>query len=475
MRTLHRFVVPAIASTVLLFSPFAIAQTCASNRNVSWDWTVPVAQTVYLNGPSGVTARAVNLPYYDVTGFATNLNIPSGPDVFPSDGWKLLYRSFGNPTCGVNIPYFILYNRFNGILRLFFYNDITNQTFSSGKITLAETSASNAPLAAAPLLSFDGGDATHPLVTVNSVGPDFWSYADFSLTAFDLSPVLDSTLEFTIDGVTTTNLQLTGSVTLDQVLSQANVAGTVDPTGAVKAADADYRTFQAARTDLNKAATAKGNQGTWWAPVASTLASGANLVSGISAIAGFISSFLGGGKSQAPPMHFQGQIQATGTLTTQLNLTQMIMRVPGAPHSSSTDDALPFSDAALGVFKIDIPVIDSFYERGNCGFSITCAVANGKVFESETPLIVHLNPSATTGATFYVTWGWTFFNQAPSFGPETLATSNTINLDLGGRFTTDPSGILIKLRIIPASAPLGQDPVVVLKTFPITSKFLGIQ
>ena len=100
MRTLYRLVAPAIASTVLFFTPFASAQTCASDRNVPWDWTASVAQTVYLNGPGGVTARAVNLPYYDVTGFATNLNIPSGADVFPSDGWNLLYRSFGNWCAG---------------------------------------------------------------------------------------------------------------------------------------------------------------------------------------------------------------------------------------------------------------------------------------------------------------------------------------------------------------------------------------
>ncbi|HEX3585706.1 MAG TPA: hypothetical protein VH024_06900, partial [Candidatus Angelobacter sp.] len=95
------------------------SQTCASNRD-PWDWTVPVSQTVYLND-GGVIPRAVNLPYYAFDGFATNLNDPSGPDVLPADGWVLLFRSFGNPACGTNMPYFVLYNRYHGLLRVFFY------------------------------------------------------------------------------------------------------------------------------------------------------------------------------------------------------------------------------------------------------------------------------------------------------------------------------------------------------------------
>jgi hypothetical protein len=449
-------------------------QTCVSNRGSTWDWTIPVAQTVYLNGSSGIVARAVNLPYYDVEGFATNLNIPGSVDVFPSDGWELLYRSFGNPSCGVNVPYFILYNRFNGLLRLFFYNHITDQTFSSGEITLAETSGSLTPLSATPLLSFDGGDPTHPLMTVDSVGPDAWSYADFSVTFFDPSPVRDATLEFKIDGVTSTNLHIDGNLTLDQVLSNAHVSGTVDLTGAVKAADSNYRTFTAAQTDLNKAANSSANRGQWWVPVVSTLAKGANLASTVSAVAGFIESFIGGGKTQAPPMHFQGQIQATGTLTTVVNLTQLIMRVPGAPHSNLNDDALPFNDLPLGVFQANIPVVDGHFESGGC-IQITCITGKGMILQSETPLVIHFNPNSTSGASVHVTWGWTFAGQSPSSGPETLVTGNSVSLNLGGRFTVAPIGIFIKLRIIPASAPLGQDPIVVLKTFPVFINNLGIQ
>ena len=133
-----------------------------------------------------------------------------------------------------------------------------------------------------------------------------------------------------------------------------------------------------------------------------------------------------------------------------------------------------FSDIPLGVFKADIPVVDSFYQSAGCR-TFTCITANGKVYQSETPLVVLSNPNATTGATFYVTWGWAFATQAPSFGPETQATSNTVSVNLGGRFKTDPTSIVIKLRIVPASAPLGQDPIVVLKTFPIIPEYLGVQ
>src|SRR6266576_402661 len=79
-----------VTSSVSLFS-----QTCASNRD-TWDWTVPVSQLVYIND-GGVVARAVSLPYFAFDGFATTLNVPTGPDILPTNGWVLLFRSFGTP------------------------------------------------------------------------------------------------------------------------------------------------------------------------------------------------------------------------------------------------------------------------------------------------------------------------------------------------------------------------------------------
>ena len=37
----------------------------------------------------------------------------------PDNGWELLGRNFGSPSQGVQNPFFILYNRFTGIIRIF--------------------------------------------------------------------------------------------------------------------------------------------------------------------------------------------------------------------------------------------------------------------------------------------------------------------------------------------------------------------
>lgn len=456
----------------MLLSPALFAQTCVSNRNDVWDWTIQVSQALYLNGPSGVVTRAVNLPYYSTDDDTVNLNLATGADVQPSDGWALLYRSFGNSSCGVNMPYFILYNRYNGLLRLFYHDDVSSNTFTSGKVLLSEISGGTAAVTAAPMLSFDGGDINDPLITLNKVTPGFWSYADFSLATYDPAPVADATLKFAVNGVTTQSLTISGGISLDQVEQASHAAGTIDPVGAVKAADSNYRTLIDARNDLQKAHDTAGNAGAWWLPAVGLLASGANLFSGVAAVAGFIQAFHGGGKSQTPAMHFQGQTSLTGQITSEASLGEIIMRVPGAPHSNPNDDALPFSDVPLGVFKATIPLVNSFFQRGTC-LQITCIVNNGKVYQSASPLIVQFNPNALSGATTYVSWGWTFLSDGPSFSDEVLVTGTTVTFNLSGRFTADPSGVAIKIRTVPSSAPTGQDPVVVMKVFPAAISFLG--
>jgi hypothetical protein len=420
-----------------------------------------------------------NLPYYSTDDDTTNLNLASGPDILPTDGWTLLYRSFGNSSCGVKMPYFILYNRFNGILRLFFHDDVSSDTFTSGKVILSIVSGGTTQVTSAPLLSFDGGDINKPLVTLNKVTPGFWSYADFSLAVFDPNPIKDATLQFAINGVNTYDLTISGGLTLDQVENASHASGTIDPVGAIKAADSNFRTVSSAKNDLkglifdsksNKAI----NTNKWWYSGVSTVVNSLSIVSGLSALAGLVDSFIGGGKSQAPPLHFQGQVQLNGTMTSESSLGEIIMRVPGAPHSSQTDDALPFSDVPLGVFNASIPEIDSYFENNGC-IEITCITQDGKVYQSETPLVVQFNPNALSGATAYVSWGWTFDTRGPSYVPEVLVTSSTMSFDLGGRFDIDPSGVTVKIRIVPASAPLEQDPIVVMKTYSVLVNFLGIQ
>jgi hypothetical protein len=449
---------------LLLMSLFStsmplFSQTCASNRD-AWDWTVPVSQTVYLND-SGVIARAVNLPYYAFDGFATNLNDPSGPDVLPANGWVLLFRSFGNPACGTNMPYFILYNRYHGLLRVFFYNHLTSQTFSFGQVNLDETNTSDASL-----LNFDGGDLNHSLITVDQIGPDQWSYADFKLTTYDPNSHTDATLNFNVNGITSTSLTLTGGISLNQVEGEAQVAGLFNKTNsAINAFNTDFKTVATAAKTLND--EANHNSTTWWAQAIHVITNnGSAFAAGdIWGALGFVKSFLGGGQTKAPPMHFQGQIQATGTLQTTGQVYQFILRVPGQPHSNPNDLSLPLYDTKLGVFNPTIPDVNRYEQVGDCGTDILCIYNNPKVYESATPLSIQLNPNILTDATVTVAAGFTFAGSAPVFTNQTQATSANVSLDMSSQSMDDPQEIAIKITIQPNSAPPGQEPITIMKTY----------
>jgi hypothetical protein len=366
------------------------------------------------------------------------------------------------------MPFFILYNRYSGILRLFYYDALTSQAFSSGQVTLRETNSTNTAL-----LSFDGGNSNHSLLTLNSIGLALWSYADFKLVTFDPSPQSDATLNFEIDGVTTTSLTLTGGVTLDQVVQKAQMAGTLSQVdGAVSAFNTDFKTVANAAAALNNEATR--NKTAWWANAALQIASKGTVLGDIKEVAGFIQSFLGGGKAQAVPMHFQGQIQATGSLQTVGQVYQFIVRVPGAPHSSTTDLSLPIYDSKLGVFNPAIPTIDSYFVIGDCdsgfgGIAITCVIDNGKFYQSETPVTIQLNPLILSDATVNVAVGWIFFSGPPVWIDQEQATAATVNVDLSGQFQQEPAGIAIKLTIQPNSAPVGQPPITIMQTYGINT------
>lgn len=445
----------------LLTSLSLFSQTCASNRD-AWDWTVQVAQTVYLND-GGVVARAVNLPYFAFDGFATNLNDPSGVDIEPTDGWVLLFRSFGTPACGTNMPYFILYNRYNGILRVFFYNDLTSQTFSFGQVTLNESNTTSTAL-----LDFDGGDSNNNLVTVNQIGPDQWSYADFKLVTYDPGSHTDATLNFNVNGITSTSLTLTGGIALNQVESDAQVAGLISRTSsAVSAFNTDFKSVASAAKTLNDQASK--NSGSWWAPIIKTITnSGSGFVAGdIFGVLGFVTSFLGGGKTKASPMHFQGQIQATGTLQTTGQVYSFILRVPGQPHSNPNDLSLPLYDSTLGVFNAGVPDVNRYEIVGDCGTDILCIYSNPKLYQSSTPLSIQFNPTILTDATVNVSAGFTFLNGPPVFVNQTQVTSPNVSLDLSGQFQDDPDQVAIKITIQPNSAPTGQEPITIMKTYPV--------
>jgi hypothetical protein len=95
-----------------------------SRWDPNWDWTQNSIYTLYIRSDVGEYEVDVRLPYYSDEGPAHddfNNDEPGYRDIYLEDGWVCILRDFGSPDLHRYIPYFILYNRFKGILRLFYY------------------------------------------------------------------------------------------------------------------------------------------------------------------------------------------------------------------------------------------------------------------------------------------------------------------------------------------------------------------
>lgn len=86
-----------------------------------WDWTQKDKWTLYYSDTGlpypGVASAFVENPFW-IPNHALNID----RDMYPEDGWMLVFREFGTPTDAPFLPGFALYNRFSGNLRFVFYN-----------------------------------------------------------------------------------------------------------------------------------------------------------------------------------------------------------------------------------------------------------------------------------------------------------------------------------------------------------------
>ncbi len=130
---------------LLFLSTFVFSGTlsaqCPNNTPLGstineFDWTTETFQMFIIEDDGDEIEREVASPFHLVNGeyHANTLHlayVSQLPDYQVEDGWELLYVNFGTPQHYVAEPSFTLYNRFNALVRAFFY------------ITAAETVAFN--------------------------------------------------------------------------------------------------------------------------------------------------------------------------------------------------------------------------------------------------------------------------------------------------------------------------------------------
>jgi Secretion system C-terminal sorting domain len=145
-------------------------------------------------------------------------------DMYPEDGWMLVGKSFGESstgTCTPPLPFFALYNKYRGIMRVMIYrpnNAII--PFSTGYLVSLSLQGDAAQ---APIFTFNQNTKCYldnfqrDVVLTTATQGSFienWVWADFNLTGFD--PILE----------TKPNLRLAVQLTA-QDFTQVNLSGTL--------------------------------------------------------------------------------------------------------------------------------------------------------------------------------------------------------------------------------------------------------
>ena len=474
-----------------LFSTFEIislnrhlGQKSGDNRDPDWDWTL---NTAYELRSTAGTFHNVRLPYYANSGpAAALLNDSAGRDIAPEDGWELVLRDFGP---GIVIPYFILYNKYRGILRFFYYSTLP-QSFSHAIARLSyQTQSTSRTGAHFTFLDqnryVSNYDPARSQIVVGSVAYLQWAFFDFDVSGYDPGIALKSDPTFVIEiaGVTETDLTATGEVDLiTGPVNSTKSGGGFNIAGAYKNVMKRHKDVKSFKSEITSLAESAGSA--WWAGPLNAIKNltDKSWFSALGPVAGFLEFVIGGGsrKSTLPaPLATKGSVQLKGTLTTQSALYQLIMRVPGSHHLTPGIDAasnvLPLYDQPLGVLNVSKPPVFT----GTVTTNRTELIPTGpwsisSTTSATTPLQVVYNTAVFANANVTVAWTPSFY---PAYNYTSVSTFNSgqnryfvgdasnqdlyVDLITGAYF----SRIGIKARLTPHNAASGLEPVTLYKVY----------
>ncbi len=251
--------------TTLLFnlvSFIALSQTCAPNNITTnpaapvnaqrpsklntWDWTATDftlnSNTIY-NGNNSIRS-----PFFDTDNSIIDIfydPIPGPKDFLPgTDGWELIKKDFGNDGFGpVNNPYFVLYNKYRGLLRIFVARG--DQAFFNGaslKLQFLDDSPMQTSIFdfANELKAIDAPFVRQEILSSSSEilnGYEEWFYADFPLSYDPCTCIFASKMKLDIHLSSTSKLSLEGH-TEGSLVSQGEPSADQQAKGSFSIGDA---------------------------------------------------------------------------------------------------------------------------------------------------------------------------------------------------------------------------------------------
>lgn len=288
-------------------------------------------------------------------------------DYKKSDGWELVYNTF-NTSAVLNPAYFMLYNKYRGLLRTYFYFTTPSSYPSSNLAYLLNLRGSAA--AGSPLLNFSGGDVVDVAINNFNVsqiqpymvsGTGAWYASEFEI-AYDRN----------INAVNYQNLQLNWSInpnSISQITLNGKETGTISGTVEQKKEGTNF--FTGITNNLldgglkigsKKAADNLGFIKSQF--IKDNILNAVNLASnGIGGfVKGFLSGIIGGGSStpttQQVNLKINSTIEITGQSVVQSQLFDNIFTLPGTLDNQSSVPFYPNYNSPMGVFYISAkPVV----------------------------------------------------------------------------------------------------------------------
>ncbi|QNL21024.1 T9SS type A sorting domain-containing protein [Hyphobacterium sp. CCMP332] len=377
--------------------------------NNFFDWT----QDPYnVNFVGGAVQQQAN-PYNVNNGGVTSLY---GTDDFePEDGWELLYVDLGldklgnpllPPTASGQL-FFVLYNKFRSIIRVFVAIDQLNQNNLTEIVLEIEGDYNTALLGSVnkvqkPLKNFDPTAVASNVQKLTNGGTlvKHWHYADFPVnydpctcTPPISNPGGISNLKFDVNLIDEATIELKGfsNGSIQTIVNKANASssssanwndfyGTVKKAGQlIETGKKGYKSFSVFKTDAKNTATGKSKETDMKSGIDNLGSFLTNNIPELKAVPyisealSIIDFFVGGGKKKdgantvsLPPMSIQLEHNFSGTLTSNFNYFTKPLFTPGSsfvPNNQlpNFDDRYPLYNEILGVYTLlEKPIIEMY-------------------------------------------------------------------------------------------------------------------
>lgn len=288
-------------------------------------------------------------------------------DYKKSDGWELVYNSF-NTIKLVDVKYFMLYNKYRGLLRTYFYFATTSSTPSS--YLNYKLSLKGLRTAGSPILNFSGGDIVD--YGINNMDVSQMQPYMVSATGAWYATEFEMAYDSHINETNYRDVQLQWEIipnSISQITLNGKETGTISGTVEQKKGNENF--FAGISNSLidgglkigsKKAADNLGFIKSQY--IKDNILNAVSLASdGIGGIVkGFLSGIIGGGSStsstQQVNLKINSTIDITGNAVVQSQLFDNIFTLPGTLDNHNSTPFYPNYNSPMGVFYISAkPVV----------------------------------------------------------------------------------------------------------------------